>query len=170
MLKVLMVAGVLVGALSLLFVMAGGSSDPASATVPQTCNGQPLTHPAFLFFGVGSSTDDSLAGVVGFGSQVILGLQGQDCIAGEDGNDLLIGGNDDDELYGGVGNDILVGGQGNDQLFGGDGDDVLIGASALSADSDLDTADGEGGADLCILVDFPFGAGGPFIENYTGGC
>ena len=170
MIKVLTAAGVLAAALSMLFVLAADSGTPASATTPQLCDGQPLTHPAFAFFGFGSSADDSLAGIIGFGTQVINGLQGQDCIDGEDGNDLLLGGTDDDRLFGGVGADVLVGGQGNDQLDGGPGADLLIGAPTGSAASDIDVNVNPDGLDFCVNVDFPFGTNGPYIVNYTGQC
>jgi hypothetical protein len=172
MLKVLAAAGTMAAALSLLFVIAAGSGSPASATVPQTCAGHPLTHPAVPFFGFGSTADDRMAGIIGFGTQIINGLQGQDCIDGADGVDLLIGGTDDDELYGGSGEgDILIGGQGNDRLDGGTGDeDLLIGAGTASAASDIDVNLNPDGTDFCVNVDFPFGPGGAYIVNYTGEC
>lgn len=70
------------------------------------------------------------------GSDVLMGLGGDDTIKGYDNDDLLRGAAGDDQLYGGKGDDIvfgdlgsdrLYGGEGADMLFGGDGDDTIYG-------------------------------------------
>ncbi len=79
---------------------------------------------------VGSSDDEMLAS--GLGSDVVVGIAGNNSLASHDGANLLIGGFDSDDITGGLGNDILLGDNtemvaGADRLDGGKGDDLLEG-------------------------------------------
>ena len=69
-------------------------------------------------------------------------------IVGLEGNDHLAGGNLADVLLGGAGNDILIGGLGNDVLSGGTGKDTF---------QFLETSGGHANFGKDIIVDFEFG-------------
>lgn len=86
----------------------------------------------------GTNSNDSFANSLdgGPGSDLILGLGGNDHLNGNSGRDLLYGGEgndrldgdgDEDVLFGGAGNDFLRGGIGLDKLYGESGDDSLYG-------------------------------------------
>jgi Ca2+-binding RTX toxin-like protein len=74
----------------------------------------------------GSDTINESAQTTG-GSNVILGLDGDDNITGSPGADWIYGGTGNDSLTGGNGNDQIYGEAGNDKLLGGGGDDTLSG-------------------------------------------
>ena len=67
------------------------------------------------------------------------GNAGSDTLRGLDGNDSLSGGLGADVLDGGQGNDTLAGGLGNDTVTGGNGNDIFRFATALDANSNLDS-------------------------------
>jgi len=107
-------------------------------------------------------------------SAIVLGLDGNDHIAGTskadmldggDGSDVLIGNAGDDFLQGGAGNDNLSGGAGNDTLMGGDGKDILnggLGIDIMSGGAGNDTLNGGAGNDHL--------AGGAGNDVLTGGA
>jgi Ca2+-binding RTX toxin-like protein len=87
-----------------------------------------------LLMGLGG--DDSLAGgdgddtlLGGVGGDTLIGGAGEDVLKGEDGDDALDGGVGNDTLLGGIGNDTLLGGAGNDLASGGIGDDTIDGGA-----------------------------------------
>jgi Ca2+-binding RTX toxin-like protein len=63
----------------------------------------------------------------------ILGLAGNDTIAGAGGDDSLEGSAGNDSLNGDTGNDLLDGGTGTDTMNGGTGDDLFVVDSTLDA-------------------------------------
>jgi len=73
----------------------------------------------------GTSGNDVKVGTT-TGTNIMLGLGGNDTLTGGDGDDMLKGGNGNDTLNGGAGNDYLDGGAGADKLYGGDGNDTLV--------------------------------------------
>ena len=75
---------------------------------------------------VGTATNDpALNGPSGTGgSQLVLGLAGNDTLNGGGGTDVLLGGDGTDTLNGGTGNDLLDGGLGADTMAGGADNDV----------------------------------------------
>lgn len=78
---------------------------------------------------------------VSMGSQVIVGLGG---------NDEIEGGSHDDVICGGAGNDELVGEAGHDRIFGGSGKDEIygeVGDDRISGGAGDDEIEGEGGND-----------------------
>jgi hypothetical protein len=79
---------------------------------------------------VGSSTDDAGDGkslTPTEGNDGVLGLAGNDSLAGGPGNDGICGGRGKDTLHGGPGSDRLVGGKGHDVCIGGPGRDKAKG-------------------------------------------
>lgn len=121
---------------------------------------------------------------------LMLGMGGNDVLAGEAGDDILWGGDskgtryalDNDRLYGMGGNDtlygeggddLLDGGTGNDKLYGGDGNDTLEGGNGLdllSGGAGDDVLRGGEGVDILLgeagndVLD-----GGAGIDVMTGG-
>jgi Ca2+-binding RTX toxin-like protein len=90
----------------------------------------------------------------------LLGLDGNDTLAGGNGNDTINGGGGadllagealDDRLIGGSGNDTLIGGSGNDTLSGGTGVDTFV--FTLNSGDDLVTD--LGSTDRIDLSQFP---------------
>ena len=73
----------------------------------------------------GGGGDDVVRG--GLGNDTLMGRDGDDALYGDLGDDLLQGGNGNDELRGGAGADDLQGGPNDDLLFGGSGADELTG-------------------------------------------
>ncbi len=93
------------------------------------------------FFGVGNELDNVLTG--NSGSNLLIGLAGNDTISGGGGVDALFGleGNDVlngdagiDYLVGGTGNDTLNGGANPDALYGQEGDDSIVGGASFDTD------------------------------------
>jgi|GEM_PF-3555034 len=94
----------------------------------------------------GTSGDDVKVGST-TGTNIMLGLDGNDTLTGGDGDDVLKGGNGNDTLNGGAGNDYLDGGAGADKLYGGAGNDTLVYDSA-------DTViDGGSGTDTLLFAE-----------------
>jgi Ca2+-binding RTX toxin-like protein len=86
-------------------------------------------------------------------SELILGNEGEDILAGFDGNDSLFGGKGRDGLYGAFGNDCLSGGLDADYLGGQAGDDILFGGRGndfLSGQEGNNTLVGGLGTDALI--------------------
>ncbi|MGV3573127.1 MAG: M10 family metallopeptidase C-terminal domain-containing protein [Ramlibacter sp.] len=83
---------------------------------------------------LGLGGDDALAG--GDGADTLAGNQGNDTLAGDAAADLLLGGTGADSLLGGEGADVLHGGSGNDTLDGGSGNDRLYAAGQGDAEYD----------------------------------
>ena len=82
--------------------------------------------------------------VIDLHNSKILG-SGTNLISGGDGNDLIIGGSGRAYLSGDAGNDTLVAGDGNATLLGGQGDDSLVGGKGndvIYGDAGRDTIDG----------------------------
>src|SRR6185369_264665 len=73
----------------------------------------------------GTAGDDSLT--AGDHTRLILGLGGNDTLAGGGGNDVILGGSGADKIAGGGGNDRVSGDAGDDTLSGGAGGDTLAG-------------------------------------------
>ena len=63
------------------------------------------------------------------GNDTLAGGSASDWLTGDNGNDVLSGGNGDDDMYGGADNDSLSGGAGNDQMRGNAGNDTLSGGA-----------------------------------------
>ena len=118
----------------------------------------------------GSEFADLLQGDAG--TNVLLGLGGDDNLQGRDGNDIIEGGAGDDILNGDAGDDILYGGTGNNTYNGGDGDDTLISGGSFNV------FDGGAGIDTLsyaettgtVLVDLLTGATGnaAFGDSFSG--
>ena len=92
---------------------------------------------------LGLAGDDTLAGgggndgiTGGTGNDILRGDGGNDKLSGEWGSDALIGGAGNDELRGNNSGDVLIGGTGADNLFGEFGGDLMIGGTT---DFDDDT-------------------------------
>ena len=85
----------------------------------------------------GGSGNDFIS--AGPGNDIIISRGGKDVIRGGPGNDFLASGPGNDLLRGGLGDDLMFGGSGDDLLFGGDGDDVMLGGPGM------DLCDGQGG-------------------------
>jgi RTX calcium-binding nonapeptide repeat (4 copies)/WD40-like Beta Propeller Repeat len=102
------------------------SGDPDWGPIPVDCRGNRATQ-------VGTSGPDALLGT---GTDVITGLEGDDRIGAGDDRDLLCGDSGNDTLKGGKNRDVLIGGKDRDVLKGGKGRDTLIG--------------GKGKRDVCI--------------------
>lgn len=62
-------------------------------------------------------------------NDLMIGMDQEDYMYGNEGNDVLIGEGGDDDLVGGEGNDVLYGGAGNDVFIGGQGDDMMYGGT-----------------------------------------
>ncbi|MCG8359593.1 MAG: hypothetical protein MI920_28850, partial [Kiloniellales bacterium] len=109
---------------------------------------------------VGISGDDVMAGDAGHdvlfgraGDDYLFGGTGNDRLRGEEGNDVLDGGAGDDQLYGLEGHDTLNGGAANDTLYGGAGDDILNGDDGnddLGGGDGNDTLAGGAGDDQVV--------------------
>ncbi len=85
---------------------------------------------------LGLSGNDKLNGLAGndllcagSGNDTVEGGDNEDTLDGDFGNDVLHGGNGDDSITGGSGNDVLSGDAGNDSLSGGTGNDTLTGGA-----------------------------------------
>jgi len=164
----------------LVFEAAGEGSDTVAAAVGfyLYANIEALELTGDADFGVGNGLANVITGNTG--SNLLIGLDGNDTIDGGGGIDALFGGLGDDALNGDAGIDYLVGGIGNDSLdvgaaadalygeagddslsggasfdtdilVGGDGNDSLDGASGLG---DYDRLDGAAGNDV-YRVDTP---------------
>ncbi|MEM8676645.1 MAG: ELWxxDGT repeat protein [Cyanobacteria bacterium P01_G01_bin.67] len=98
-------------------------------------------------------------------NEEILGLKGDDTLAGKAGKDLLDGGADDDILFGSDGRDTLIGGHGNDLMRGQSGKDILDGGAGddtLWGGNHFDRLNGNDGDDILD--------GGRGINTYNGGA
>ncbi len=94
----------------------------------------------------GGSEADLLDG--GNDNDLLVGRGGDDELLGANGNDRLLGGSGNDSMDGGTGNDTLSGNGGDDSMEGGDGGDILAGqdgADALDGGADADILDGGAG-------------------------
>jgi Ca2+-binding RTX toxin-like protein len=115
---------------------------------------------------------------------IVLGLRGNDTLAGGAVDDLVKGGTGDDVLKGRLGDDTLLGGYGADRLLGGRGDDLLV-ASATGgagvvyggAGSDVvhvgiggGVADGGAGAGDHLQLDFADGPGPALVFDFASGA
>ncbi|MBP0000200.1 MAG: hypothetical protein J7641_14580 [Cyanobacteria bacterium SID2] len=110
---------------------------------------------------VGLAGNDTIAG--GTNDDILTGNAGLDVLSGDDGNDLIAAGRDDDVVNGGAGDDflagnigadVLVGDDGNDFLFGGQDDDILVGGAGndtLTGDFGINVLRGDGGADVFLV-------------------
>ena len=186
---------------SLIFENAGEGIDTVIATsgyyLYANIENLTLFEPTFGgvlpdWFGVGNELDNVITG--NRGSNLLIGLAGNDTISGGasvdalfgladddqlngdagvdylvggDGHDDLAGGDDADALYGQDGNDTLIGGNSfdTDILVGGDGDDLLDGASRRG---DYDLMDGGAGDDQYLIdtpADLTFEAAGGGIDT-----
>ncbi|WP_119681939.1 calcium-binding protein [Indioceanicola profundi] len=94
-------------------------------------------------FLIGMAGDDHLAG--GAENDDLLGSGGNDTLVGDAGQDHLMGGMGDDELHGGEQADSLMGEEGSDRLHAGAGHDMLEGGMGD------DILDGGDGADAFIV-------------------
>ena len=103
---------------------------------------------------VGSDKAETLTAANG--TNLVLGLGGNDKIAGGAGIDVLCGGAGADTLNGGNGDDTLDGGDDNDTLLGDGGADILRGSNGN------DTLTGGMGADA-----FSGGAGTDTVTDFT---
>ena len=103
------------------------------------------------------------------GSMFVLGLAGNDALAGTPGGDyfdMRQGGAD--TVAAGAGNDRIFGGGGNDQLYGGDNNDTLhggAGADLLSGDAGDDFLQASDGGDALFG-----GAGDDVLECLAAGA
>jgi len=98
------------------------------------------------------------------GLNILLGMNGNDSLAGSDGVDYILGGNHDDTIDAGAGNDVIWGGNGADGITGGAGDDLFAflqaGESAPGkSDTILDWADGADRIHLALIDANPANAG-----------
>jgi CSLREA domain-containing protein len=115
---------------------------------------EPTLTPAAGRSGIlGLGGNDTLAG--GPGRVAICGGSGRDTLTGTAAGDVLDGGPGNDRLIGAAGNDKLIGGTGSDTLIGGRGNDVLLG------DAGNDTLVGGTGNDTLV--------GGPGSDSLSGG-
>jgi serralysin len=136
------------------------ATNETSKTISVVINGDTTVEPNETFFvnlsnavgatiadnqGLGTITNDDVAGVVrigtsiadtltgGNGDDTIRGYNGNDSLSGGIGKDNINGGNGSDRLDGGTENDILLGGTGNDTILGGAGNDTLIGGAGIDS-------------------------------------
>ncbi|MEM9784851.1 MAG: hypothetical protein AAF801_00005, partial [Pseudomonadota bacterium] len=86
----------------------------------------------FLNNAVGAGSVDVNGDEIGFGDDIIMGMEGDDFLSGFDGNDSIEGGTDNDTLLGQDGDDTLLGQEGDDRLIAGDGNDLLHGGSGTN--------------------------------------
>jgi VCBS repeat-containing protein len=82
----------------------------------QVNDGGNLYHEVFSII-TGSSSGDTVNGIVTNGDDLIYGLQGADIIFAGSGDDTVFGQNGNDQIHGGDGNDVLYGGGNNDTFF-----------------------------------------------------
>jgi Ca2+-binding RTX toxin-like protein len=92
-----------------------------------------------LVLGLGGN--DKING--GSGIDVLCGGAGVDALSGSTGDDTLDGGDDNDTLQGGNGNDNLRGGNGNDTLTGGMGADAFSGGAGADTVTDFTASQGD---------------------------
>ena len=129
---------------------------------------------------VGDAGDDRLDGGQGndvlrggAGNDTLLGSSGTDSLDGGDEHDIVLGGDGRDVVSGGSGDDWLHGGQGADIVNGGDGDDLILVRAGDVPAGEIETVDGEGGADRLILNGFSGARSTPqvdaLIDPLTGG-
>ena len=79
---------------------------------------------------------------------VIMGVKGENDLAGRGGQDIIYGRDGADVLKGGAGRDLLIGLAGNDTIYGGKGHDLIYGHQKGTASFyDSDTLYGGGGND-----------------------
>ncbi len=111
-----------------------------------------------------------------------LAVDGADTLHGGAGSDVLRGNSGADQLYGEDGDDNLRGDAGNDLLDGGAGNDgaayrfdemglatgVTFDASAIGTASALDFADGRGGIDHLVSIEFGILTGSQFDDIIIG--
>ncbi len=118
----------------------------------------------------GTTANDATlnSGNTGNNSQLVLGLEGNDTINGNNGNDMLIGGAGNDTLLGGSDNgaDILDGGAGDDAMTGGNGSDVYYVEQAGDTVTETNATLATGGSDTVrtSLATYTLGAN---VENLT---
>lgn len=93
----------------------------------------------------GFDGDDLIIG--GGGDDSLTGGRGDDRLRGSAGDDVHRGDSGDDAIRGGSGNDLVQGDSGRDNLLGGSGYDQLLGANAAAPDKDRDKVDCGSGAD-----------------------
>jgi Ca2+-binding RTX toxin-like protein len=125
--KRILLASLLVAALSAAAVPATGAFAGSSAEAQATCGGKPAT---IVFVTVenqatsidGTHRDDVI--VTGAGTEHVRGLGGDDTICTGGENDTIVGGRGDDEMFGQRGRDKLFGRRGLDRALGGAGRDT----------------------------------------------
>ena len=101
--------GLLLAALAVGLLVAGGAALAATINCPGDCTG--TANPDRL---IGSSA-----------SQTMRGLEGGDSVSGYRGDDDVVGGRGGDAVYGGLGDDQVYGNQGNDYVEGDYGHDYI---------------------------------------------
>jgi len=107
---------------------------------------------------IGLGGNDWLAGgdgndfiTAGPGNDIVISRGGNDFIRGGAGDDFLSSGPGNDLLRGSLGDDFLSGGSGDDLIFGGDGDDVLIGGDGMDLCNGQD-GKGDAASGSCEIV------------------
>ncbi|MFT3957164.1 MAG: hypothetical protein QM722_23120 [Piscinibacter sp.] len=95
-----------------------------------------------------SATDDSI--VAGDGNDSVDGAAGNDSIAGQAGDDAISGDLGDDTLDGGAGNDAAVFSFGSVVYASG----IAFDASAVGTSASVSLADGSGGVDQLIDIEY----------------
>ncbi|WP_136620092.1 MULTISPECIES: calcium-binding protein [Mesorhizobium] len=81
---------------------------------------------------------------------------GSEVRVGVAGNDTLDGGEGNDTLYGRAGDDVLLGGTGDDILVGGEGNDIFVFKAAFGLDNITDFFVGAGSPDIIQFADNVF--------------
>ncbi|MFN7572238.1 MAG: tandem-95 repeat protein, partial [Betaproteobacteria bacterium] len=131
----------------------------------------------------GEDGNDFLSGLTGFGEGEDPGnIDGADTLEGGGGNDVLRSNSGADTLLGGDGNDNLRGDAGNDLIDGGTGVDgaayrfdelgltagVTFSAAAINPAATVALADGRGGTDTLVSVEYAVLTGSSLADTLTG--
>jgi VCBS repeat-containing protein len=131
----------------------------------------------------GDDGNDFLSGLTDFGGGEDPGnVDGADTLEGGGGNDVLRGNSGADTLRGGDGNDNLRGDAGNDYIDGGAGTDgagyrfdelalaqgASFNASAVGTAATVALADGRGGTDTLVSVEYVIVTGSSLADTLTG--
>ena len=131
----------------------------------------------------GDDGNDFLSGLTGFGEGEDPGnVDGADTLEGGGGNDVLRGNSGADTLRGGDGNDNLRGDAGNDYIDGGAGTDgagyrfdelalaqgASFNPSAVGTAATVALADGRGGTDTLVSVEYVIVTGSSLADTLTG--
>jgi len=137
----------------------GGSATLTFTVLVGTDKAETLSAASGTNLVLGLGGNDKLNG--GTGIDILCGGAGTDTLSGGNGDDTLDGGDDNDILQGGSGNDILRGGNGNDTLTGGMGADFFSGGPGSNTATDFtpsqgDTQDADGWYGCRLLQWWPW--------------